>query len=202
MSRISVGEAPAVRRRNNTRSEQSIRRLLDAAVRQLETSSYADLTVRSVAAQAGVSPATAYTYFPSKGKLIAEVYLRLLREAPVHVDVNETAEIRLKKQLRDLIMLVADAPNLADACTTAMMTDDEAVDGVRKEIAGEVGRRIASSLGTGFSRDVVDILQMLFSGAMIHARSMPGGYKRAAERADRGITLILHAIDDEKGERN
>ena len=102
--------------------------------------------------------------------------------------MNETAETRLKKQVRELIMLVADSPTPADACTTAVMTDDEAVDDVRRQIAGEVGRRIASSLGPGFSRDVVGVLQMLFSGA--------------AERAERGIALILQAIDKEKGEVN
>lgn len=46
----------------------------------LRESSYADLTVRAVAARAKVAPATAYTYFSSKNHLIAEVYLDLMQQ--------------------------------------------------------------------------------------------------------------------------
>ena len=87
-----------------------MRKLIEAAVDELADSPYGDLTVRAVAARASVSPTTAYTYFPSKDALIAEIYLRLLRDAPVHVDVNESAETRVKAQLRDLLLLVADTP--------------------------------------------------------------------------------------------
>jgi AcrR family transcriptional regulator len=69
-------------RRRNRRQEETIRKVLDAAVELLRETSYSDLTMRMVAARAGVSPATAYTYFRSKNALIAEVYLRLVREVP------------------------------------------------------------------------------------------------------------------------
>ncbi len=49
----------------------------------LRESSYADLTVRAVAARAKVAPATAYTYFSSKNHLIAEVYLDLMQQVAV-----------------------------------------------------------------------------------------------------------------------
>ncbi len=56
----------------------------------LRESSYADLTVRAVAARAKVAPATAYTYFSSKNHLIAEVYLDLVRQVPYFTDVNDS----------------------------------------------------------------------------------------------------------------
>lgn len=175
------------------RSERSVRKLLDAAVEELARSPYAGLTVRSVAATAGVSPTTAYTYFPSKDALIAEVYLRLLLNARSFVDVNDAAETRVKAQLRELVLLVADTPCLADACTTALMADDIAVDGVRARIAGEVGRRIAASLGPGHSADVAITLHMTFSGAMMHARSTPGGYRKVADELDTAVALVMNS---------
>ena len=54
-----------------------------AGVEVLRETSYADLTVRAVAARAKVAPATAYTYFSSKNHLIAEVYLDLVRQVPL-----------------------------------------------------------------------------------------------------------------------
>lgn len=192
---------PVVRPRRNMRSEQSMRKLLDAAVGELAGSPYSELTVRSVAARAGVSPTTAYTYFPSKDALIAEVYLRLLRGAAVHVDVNDAAETRVKAQLRDLLLLVADRPHLADACTTAVMADDSAVDDVRARIAGEIGRRIASSLGPGYRPEVAETLHLLFSGATVHARSNPGGYGTVADQLDTAVAQVLrYAAGDGRGE--
>jgi AcrR family transcriptional regulator len=174
-----------------------VRKLIEAAVEELAQSPYSELTVRSVAARAGVSPTTAYTYFPSKDALIAEVYLRLVREAPVHVDVNETAAARVKAQLRDLVLLVADTPHLADACTTALMADDAAVDDVRARIAAEIGRRITSSLGPGYRPEVAETLHLLFSGATVHARSNPGGYRQVADQLDTAVTQVLNSVTDD-----
>ncbi len=162
-------------------------------MQELARAPYTNLTVRSVAATAAVSPTTAYTYFPSKDALIAEVYLRLLRNARTFIDVNDTAEARVKAQLRELVLLVADTPHLADACTTALMADDIAVDDVRARIAGEVGRRITASLGPGHSADVAITLHMAFSGALMHARSTPGGYRKVADELDTAVALVMNS---------
>ena len=174
-----------------------MRKLLDAAVGELARSPYSELTVRSVAARAGVSPTTAYTYFPSKDALIAEVYLRLLRAAPVHVDVNQSAETRVKAQLRDLLLLVADKPHLADACTTAVMADDGMVDEVRARIAGEIGRRIVSSLGPGYRPEMAQTLHLVFSGATVHARSNPAGYAQVADQLDTAVAQVLRSAPED-----
>ena len=175
------------------RSEQSVRKLIDAAVEELARSPYADFTVRAVAARAAVSPTTAYTYFPSKDALIAEVYLRLLRDASTFVDVNDTAETRVKSQLRELLLLLADTPYLADACSTALMADDAVVNDARLRIAAEVSRRITASLGPECSHDVVTTLHMVFSGATMHARSRPGGYRQMADHLDRAVSMVMNS---------
>ena len=79
------GETP-----RNRRQEETFRKVLTAGVDMLRESSYADLTVRAVAARAKVAPATAYTYFSSKNHLIAEVYLDLVRQVPYFTDVNDS----------------------------------------------------------------------------------------------------------------
>ena len=71
------GGRPEVIRR--PRQEETFRKLVSAALDTLRGSSYADLTVRGVAARARVAPATAYTYFSSKNHLVAVVYLELVR---------------------------------------------------------------------------------------------------------------------------
>ncbi|WP_082698739.1 TetR/AcrR family transcriptional regulator [Mycobacterium sp. GA-2829] len=168
-----------------------MRKLVAAAIEELSESSYGELTVRSVAARAAVSPTTAYTYFPSKDALIAEVYLRLVREAAVFTDVNESAEARVKAQLRELALLIADRPHLADACTIALMADNVAVNEVRVHIASEVSRRIAASLGPGYPPAVTTTLHLLFSGAMMHARSSAGGYLQVAEQLNDAVSMVL-----------
>ncbi len=181
----------AVRRRRNLRSEQSIRKLIDAAVAELTRVPYGELTVRSVAARAEVSPTTAYTYFPSKDALIAEIYLRLLREAPVFTDVNQSVQYRVTAQLRELALLIADKPYLADACTTALMGDDAVVNAVRAQIASEIAHRIKASLGPGYPRVFVSTLHMAFSGAMMHARGGEVRYEQIADQLSEVVALIL-----------
>lgn len=58
MSSNAVAESP-----RRPRQEETFRKLVGAALETLRGSSYADLTVRAVAARANVAPATAYTYF-------------------------------------------------------------------------------------------------------------------------------------------
>src|ERR1700731_2711217 len=57
-------------RRSDPRPGQTIRKVLDAGLEELRESSYTNLTMRAVATRAGVSAASAYTYFPSKSALV------------------------------------------------------------------------------------------------------------------------------------
>ncbi|WP_258008604.1 helix-turn-helix domain-containing protein, partial [Rhodococcus sp. ENV425] len=56
----------STRRRLTEKQADTVDRLTRAAVEVLREEGFAGLTVRNVAARAGVAPATAYTYFSSK----------------------------------------------------------------------------------------------------------------------------------------
>jgi AcrR family transcriptional regulator len=178
-------------RRRNRRQEETIRKVLDAAVEMLRESSYSDLTMRAVAARAGVAPATAYTYFSSKNALVAEVYLRLVRNVPLFTDVNQTTQQRVTAQLRELGLLVADEPELAAAATTALMGDEPEVRPVRDKIGLEVRRRIAAALGPGAWPEVLTTLEMIFYGALVQAGTKSLTYYQMADRLDSVIGLIM-----------
>lgn len=178
-------------RRRNRRQEETIRKVLDAAVELLRETSYSDLTMRMVAARAGVAPATAYTYFRSKNALIAEVYLRLVRDVPLFTDVNHTTQQRVTAQLRELSLLVADEPELAAAATTALMGNEPDVREIRDKIGMEVRRRIASALGPGAWPEVLTTLELIFYGALVHAGTRSATYYEMADRLDGVIALIM-----------
>jgi AcrR family transcriptional regulator len=178
-------------RRRNRRQEETIRKVLDAAVELLRESSYSDLTMRAVAARAGVAPATAYTYFSSKNALIAEVYLRLVQDVPLFTDVNQSTQQRVTAQLRELTLLVADEPELAAAATTALMGDEPEVRHVRDKIGLEVRRRITSALGPGAWPEVLTTLEMIFYGALVQAGTKSMTYYQMADRLDGVIALIM-----------
>ncbi|MDT5012788.1 MAG: hypothetical protein QOH57_4405 [Mycobacterium sp.] len=192
---MSSDAVPAVtdlgERRRNRRQEETIQKILDAAVELLRETSYSELTMRSVAARAGVAPATAYTYFSSKNALVAEVYLRLVRGVPVFTDVNQTTQERVTAQLRELALLVADEPELAAAATTALMGDEPEVRQVRDKIGLEVRRRIQSALGPGAWPEVLTTLEMIFYGALVRAGTKTLSYYQMADQLDSVIALVM-----------
>ena len=181
------GETP-----RNRRQEETFRKVLAAGVEMLRESSYADLTVRAVAARAKVAPATAYTYFSSKNHLIAEVYLDLVRQVPYFTDVNDSLQTRVDKALRNLALVVADEPEVAAACTTALLSgSDPAVRKVRDRIGAEIHRRIASAIGPDADPRTVSALEMTFFGALVHAGSGYFTYRQIADRLAYVVSLIL-----------
>ncbi len=159
----------------------------------LRETSYADLTVRAVAARAEVAPATAYTYFSSKNHLIAEVYLDLVRQVPFFTDVNEPMPTRVNQALRHLALVVADEPEVAAACTTALLggSADPAVRTVRDRIGAEIHRRIASAIGPDADPRTVAALEMTFFGALVNAASGAFTYHQIADRLAFVVGLIL-----------
>ena len=72
----------STRRRLTAKQADTVDRLGRAAVDLLNREGFAGLTVRRVAAEAGVGAATAYTYFSSKEHLVAEVFWRRLAASP------------------------------------------------------------------------------------------------------------------------
>jgi TetR/AcrR family transcriptional regulator, cholesterol catabolism regulator len=187
----ATGTAAGAGRRSDRRPGQTIRKVLDAGLEELRETSYANLTMRAVASRAGVSPASAYTYFPSKSSLVAAVYLRLLQALPLHTDVNDTTKTRVSATMRDMAIVVADEPELTTACGAALMADDPAVKPLREQIGDEVSRRIGAALGPGWPRAVKSTLQMTFAGALMTARFV--SYDEIAGQLDEAVNLILGA---------
>ncbi len=190
----SDGVAVAPERTGATRrprQEETVRKLVRAALDTLRESSYADLTVRAVAARAQVAPATAYTYFSSKNHLVAEVYLDLVRQVPYFTDVNDTRINRVQQALRSLALVVADEPEVAAACTTALLSNDAAVRPVREQIGTEIHQRIKSALGPDADSRTVSALEMSYFGALVHAGSGVLTYRQIADRLGYVVGLIL-----------
>ncbi|HUH70299.1 MAG TPA: TetR/AcrR family transcriptional regulator [Mycobacterium sp.] len=177
----------------NRKQEETFRKVLAAGVEVLREKSYADLTVRAVAARAKVAPATAYTYFSSKNHLIAEVYLDLVRQVPYFTDVNDPMPTRVDKALRHLALVVADEPEVAAACTTALLSGgaDPAVRSVRDRIGAEIHRRITSAIGPDADPVTVSALEMTFFGALVNAASGAYTYHQIADRLGYVVGLIL-----------
>ncbi len=177
----------------NRRQEETFRKVLTAGIEMLRESSYGDLTVRAVAARAKVAPATAYTYFSSKNHLIAEVYLDLIKRAPYFTDVNEPMPSRVERTLRSMALAVADEPEVAAACTTALLGggNDDAVGRVRERIGAEIHRRITSAYGPDPDQRLLSALEMTFFGALVQAGSGYFTYHQIADRLAYAVGLIL-----------
>jgi AcrR family transcriptional regulator len=182
----------------NRRQQETFRKVLRAGIEMLRESSYADLTVRAVAARAKVAPATAYTYFSSKNHLIAEVYLDLLKQVPYYTDVNEPMVRRVEQALRSMALMVADEPEVAAACTTALLAGaDPTVRRVRDRIGAEIHRRIRSAVGPDADPRMIAALEMTFFGALVNAGSGVFTYHQIADR----LTYVVGLIVGEDGTR-
>lgn len=177
----------------NRRQEETFRKVLAAGIETLREKSYADLTVRAVAARAKVAPATAYTYFSSKNHLIAEVYLDLVRQVPYFTDVNDPMVTRVEQALRHLTLVVADEPEVSAACTTALLSGgaEPAVAAARDRIGAEIHRRITSAMGPNADPTAVSALEMAFFGALVQAGSGEFTYREIADRLAYVVRLIL-----------
>ena len=186
MSSNAVAESP-----RRPRQEETFRKLVGAALETLRGSSYADLTVRAVAARANVAPATAYTYFSSKNHLVAEVYLELIREVPFFTDVNDSRLSRVQQALRSLALVVADEPEVAAACTTALLSNDAAVQAVRERIGTEIHKRVKSAVGPEAEARTVAALEMGYFGALVQAGSGAFTYRQIADRLAYVAGLLL-----------
>lgn len=183
----ATGEAP-----RNRRQEETFRKVLTAGLEMLRETSYADLTVRAVAARAKVAPATAYTYFSSKNHLVAEIYLDLMRQVPYFTDVNDSRVTRVEKALRSMALMVADEPEVAAACTTALLSgNDPTVRTVRERIGAEIHRRIRSALGPDADPRTLSALEMTYFGALVNAGSGAFTYHQIADRLSYVVGLVL-----------
>ncbi|MGE5290891.1 MAG: TetR family transcriptional regulator [Micromonosporaceae bacterium] len=183
----------STRRQLSERQADTVRRLTDAVVHEVAATGYEALTVRNVARRAGVAPATAYTYFASKNHLLTEVFWRRLRALPA-LEPGSGAQDgmladRVAGVLRELTMLVSDEPELAAACTAAMLGSDPDVRHLRLRIGAEIHERIKAAVGE--ESTALDALELAFTGAMVQAGMGYTTYGRMADRLAAVAALIM-----------
>lgn len=166
--------------------------LLDAARTLLVDDGFDGLSVRAVAARAGVTHTTAYSFVTSKSQLIAELYLReIKRLPPVGFAPTATAADRVAAALEGPATLFADEPAVAHAVQVALMVGDvEAeVRRLRERIGAITVARLHAALPEA-GDEVRGIIFATFNGAMISAGTGHGTYDDVAAIVRRLVELI------------
>jgi AcrR family transcriptional regulator len=181
----------STRRRLTAKQADTVDRLGRAAVDLLSREGFAGLTVRRVAAEAGVGAATAYTYFSSKEHLIAEVFWRRLAASPPAAHDSDDAATRVVDVLRHISLLVADEPEFACAVTNALLGKEPDVEVLRLRIGGDIRDRLAAALGPDTDPEIIDSLEMLSSGALVRAGMGHASYADIAQRLEKSARLML-----------
>jgi len=182
----------STRRRLTAKQADTVDRLGQAAIGVLSREGFSGLTIRMVAAEAGVGAATAYTYFSSKEHLVAEVFWRRLASSPVPPTDSPDSTARVIAVLRQIALLVAGEPTLAGAVTNALLSKDPEVEHLRLRIGGEIHQRLVTALGPGHAPDLVESLELLYAGALVRAGMGYASYTEIANRLEVSARLLLH----------
>ncbi|WP_323792131.1 TetR/AcrR family transcriptional regulator [Nocardioides sp.] len=177
-----------------SRQTETLSKLLAAGEEELRAVGHEALTVRTVAARAGVSPATAYTYLASKNHLFAELFLGYLGQDAEHVASGTDAVDRVRSVTRQMAERLAAAPELAAAVTPALLSSDPDVERLRLRIGAEFVRRFAAAIGDDAGErtdDLVEALTLAFSGALLQAGMGLLTYPEMGERLDHVVATIV-----------
>jgi AcrR family transcriptional regulator len=181
----------STRRRLTPKQADTIARLGTAALAVLQREGFSGLTIRMVAAEAGVGAATAYTYFSSKEHLIAEVFWRRLASTPAPVTDEDGPASRVVAVLRQTVTLIAEQPQLGAALTASLLGRNPDVEHLQLRIAQEICDRLTVALGTASQPTVIESLQMLWAGALVYAAMGYATYAEIADQLERSARLIV-----------
>ncbi|WP_216656433.1 TetR/AcrR family transcriptional regulator [Nocardioides marmotae] len=174
-----------------SRRAETVERLFAAGAEELDEVGHEALTIRSVAGRAGVSPATAYTYFASKNHLFAELFWRHLAEDADREPEGGDPVARVQDVTRRMAERLADSPALAAAVTPALLSSDADVARLRLRIGGEFLDRFSRALGEQADPAVLEALVLAFSGALLQAGMGVMTYTDMGERLDAVVAAIL-----------
>ncbi len=178
----------------STRQADTVERLFAAGLAELREVGHEALTIRSVAARAGVSSATAYTYLASRNHLFVTLFWRHLNEAPVAEGTGSRAG-RVQAAVRSLTTRIAEEPELAAAVTPALLGSDSGVDRLRLRIGAEFAARFEAALGDGSGdgdgKAVREALLLAFSGALLQAGMGLMTYDEMADRLAPVVAVIV-----------
>lgn len=182
----------STRRRLTPKQADTIHRLSAAAMAVLAREGFGGLTIRLVAAEAGVGAATAYTYFSSKEHLVAEVFWRRLASAPAPAnDEGSTPADRAVAVVRQIALLGGGAPEFAGAVTAALLGSEPDVQHLRDRIGHEIRHRLEQALGTANDPVVADALELLLTGALVSAGMGYASCAQVAERLEKSVCLLF-----------
>jgi len=178
----------------NARQAETVSRLLDAGETLLNQIGPDDLTIRTVATEAGVSAATAYTYFASKFHLYAELYWRHIQTHPIDEEAlgsNSSQLSRAQQVFAELVAATEKSPALAAAANQALLSSDPNVERLRLRIGSEFVSRLQQALGSEVDDAVIEALTMAFSGALLQVGMGLMTYEELGERLNRVIAVIM-----------
>jgi AcrR family transcriptional regulator len=179
------------RRTLNIRQAETVGKLLDAAADLLDEVGHVQMTVRMVASRAGVSSATAYTYFASKDHLFAELFWRLLDSSPGPGVTGRTPAERVREVATDLAGTIAGAPALAAAVTKSLLGADPEVHRLRLAIGALWLDRFRQAMGDEADPDLLATLVFAFSGVLLQAGMGIGAYDELADVLGRVVAVIM-----------
>jgi AcrR family transcriptional regulator len=170
---------------------ETVERLLAAGTEELDQVGHDALTIRSVAARAGVSPATAYTYFSSKNHLFAEIFWRELVRDEGWQPEGETSVLRVRSVTREMARMLSARPAVAAAATQALLGSDPDVGRLRLRIGAEFVRRFQAALGEGVDGPLLETLNLAFAGALLQAGMGVMSYDEMGARLDAVVATIM-----------
>lgn len=181
----------STRRHLNPRQADTVQKILAAARAELLDTGFETLTVRAVAARAGVAPATAYTYFSSKQHLVVEMFWRSLNDRPRTESTAKTPRARVNAIFADLADFLAAEQAVSAAVTAAMLSAEPEVKRVRFLIGTEINERIADAAGDAVTPAMLDLLGLAWSGAMLQAGMGHSDYAQMSARLRAATKLII-----------
>jgi AcrR family transcriptional regulator len=158
------------RRHLSPRQAGLVDRIVEAAGNEARELGYEKMSVRGAARRAGVASATAYTYFASKDHLLAEVLWRSLEALPVlSFSPSQDSLDRVTIELGQLGTFMASDPDVAAACTNALLGTGADVKVLRDRIGARIMGRISAALGNKADPAVLQTLSLTYFGAMLSA---------------------------------
>lgn len=182
-------------RRLSPAQAETRRRLLEAARALASEGGYDAVTIRKVAARAGLSTPTAYQYFASKDHLLVDSMVGLVDDTTSAVQARParggSALERTVATLRRVMRRVEKEPNLYIAMMRAYISGSPAVAHARAAMETSMRSWIDAALGSaemGDREDVVSILEsVLFAGmvGLVTGSRAPADIADQLERAVR-----------------
>jgi AcrR family transcriptional regulator len=188
---VSSQVSTVPRRELNSRQADTVEKLLAAAVEELAAVGVDGLTIRSVAVRAGVSAATAYTYFSSKNHLFAELFLRHVVEENRPPPTGDDPLARVQSVIGHIASRLAAAPEVAAGATMALLTNDLDVHRLRLRVGGEFYAAFEEAIGGSPDDVLVDALVLAFSGALLQAGMGLMTYTEMGQRLDAAVAVIM-----------